>query len=99
MAEGQQPAVAEPPGELTEQLLRFFSTLTSVDIGPDDDYFALGLVNSLRALEIVTHVEHAYGISVEIDDLDLDNFRTVTRIAEFVARKQRRAADASGERR
>ncbi|HKN98219.1 MAG TPA: acyl carrier protein [Pseudonocardiaceae bacterium] len=56
--------------------------------GPDEDYFAVGLVNSLLALELVAHVERRFGITVEVEDLDLDNFRTMHRTAEFVRRKR-----------
>ncbi|MEV6278230.1 acyl carrier protein [Nocardia sp. NPDC051832] len=74
--------------ELVRQLLRDFSVITGAQFGPDDDYFALGLVNSLRALELVAYLERTFGFEVEIDDLDLDNFRTVHRAADFVTRKR-----------
>lgn len=53
----------------------------------DDDIFATGFVNSLFAMELVTFVEGTYGITIESEDLDLDNFRSVSRIAALVARK------------
>ncbi|MFN2587588.1 MAG: acyl carrier protein [Actinomycetota bacterium] len=53
----------------------------------DDDIFAAGFVSSLFAMELVTFVEGTYGITIESEDLDLDNFRTVSRIAVLVARK------------
>ncbi|MDQ3913979.1 MAG: acyl carrier protein [Actinomycetota bacterium] len=56
-------------------------------LGDDDDIFATGFVNSLFALELVTFVEGTFGITIESEDLDLDNFRTVSRIAALVARK------------
>ncbi|MEU1982489.1 acyl carrier protein [Nocardia sp. NPDC019395] len=71
-----------------EQLRRFFSAMTGTEVQPDDDIFELGLVNSLRALEIVAHVEQTYGLTVEVEDLDLDNFRSAGRLAAFVMRKQ-----------
>ncbi|MBF6344030.1 acyl carrier protein [Nocardia cyriacigeorgica] len=88
-----------PPQALVDQLLRHFSVITSTELGPDDDYFELGLVNSLRALEIVAYLEHTFGFEVDIEDLDLDNFRTVNRAAAFVDRKQHAlpARRASGE--
>ena len=53
----------------------------------DEDIFALGFVNSLLALQLVAFVEKEFGITVEDEDLDLDNFRTVARIDALVARK------------
>ncbi|MFE3002123.1 acyl carrier protein [Nocardia sp. NPDC059246] len=74
--------------ELTQELLAYFGSMAEIELAPEDDIFALGLVNSLRALEIVVHVESTYGISVDVDDLELDNFRSAARAAAFVVRKQ-----------
>ncbi|MFE6858375.1 acyl carrier protein [Nocardia sp. NPDC057668] len=76
-----------PAPELVERLRRHFSTITGSELGPDDDYFALGLVNSLRAMEIVAYLERTFEFEVDIEDLDLANFRTVHRAAAFIARK------------
>ncbi|MFZ2174794.1 MAG: acyl carrier protein [Rhodococcus sp. (in: high G+C Gram-positive bacteria)] len=80
--------VPESFDDLAEELRRYLSTLTSTELGPDDDYFTLGLVSSLRALEIVTYIEGKHGVEVEVEDLDLDNFRTARRVAEFIHRKR-----------
>jgi acyl carrier protein len=63
---------------------RFFGDAT---LGDDDDMFATGYVNSMFALQLVQFVEGEFGITVDSDDLDLDNFRTVSSIATFVERK------------
>lgn len=59
----------------------------SRQIRDDDDIFALGFVNSLVALQLVQFLEQAFGITIEDEDLDLDNFRSIDRIDGFVARK------------
>ncbi|HET7483367.1 MAG TPA: acyl carrier protein [Actinomycetota bacterium] len=53
----------------------------------EEDIFATGFVNSLFAMELVTFIEKAFGITVESEDLDLDNFRSVASVAAFVGRK------------
>jgi methoxymalonate biosynthesis acyl carrier protein len=68
---------------------RFFGDTTLAD---DDDMFATGYVNSMFAMQLVQFVEGEFGITVDSDDLDLDNFRTVTAIATFVERKKAAAA-------
>ncbi|HSV66606.1 MAG TPA: phosphopantetheine-binding protein [Mycobacteriales bacterium] len=87
---GQRPSEVEiTVDKVVEDLRVFFSqALTGNVPGPDEDYFAQGLVNSLLALELVAHVEWRFGVSVEVEDLDLDNFRTMNRIAEFVRKKR-----------
>lgn len=59
-----------------------------------DDIFALGLVNSLFAMQLVTFVESQFDLKVENEDLDVDNFRTVDAIAALVARKKGAAPGA-----
>jgi acyl carrier protein len=65
-------------------LAKFFQNYTVQD---DEDIFALGFVNSLFAMQLVMFVETEFGISVENDDLDIDNFRTVNAIAQLIERK------------
>ena len=52
-----------------------------------DDIFALGFVNSLFAMQIILFVEKNFNITVESEDLELDNFRSVNAITRFVASK------------
>ncbi|MEU2257053.1 acyl carrier protein [Nocardia xishanensis] len=87
-----------PHPELVERLVRHFSVVTATELGPDDDYFGMGLVNSLRALEIVAYLERTFGFEIDIEDLDLDNFRTARRAAAFVTRKGGLTADLGAGR-
>ena len=71
--------------KIKEFLSRFFK---NHDLQPEEDIFALGFVNSLLAMQLVAFVEKEFGIRVEDEDLDLDNFRTIQAISNLVARKQ-----------
>ncbi len=64
-------------------------------LGDDEDMFATGYVNSMFALQLVQFVEGEFGITVDSEDLELDNFRTVSSIAGFVERKKAASAVAS----
>jgi len=63
---------------------RFFQNLVIAD---DQDFFAQGLVNSLFAMQLVVFVEKEFGITVSDEDLDIDNFRTISAIANLIERK------------
>jgi acyl carrier protein len=54
-------------------------------LGDDEDIFSSGRVNSLFAVQLVMWVERTFGITVQADDLDIANFRTVASVAGFVA--------------
>jgi acyl carrier protein len=58
------------------------------DIDPGDNLLAKGIVDSHGVMELVAFLEERYGISVRDEDLTPENFESVARIDEFVARKQ-----------
>ncbi|MEU4205501.1 phosphopantetheine-binding protein [Streptomyces sp. NPDC039022] len=54
----------------------------------DEDLFQSGRVNSLFALQLMSFLERAFTIELDVDDLDLSNFASIARITDFVQRKQ-----------
>lgn len=73
--------------------------LSAVDIPnltDDDNLFESGIVNSLFAVQLMTFIEKAFAIEVGIDDLDMDNFKSLNATAAFVITKTARTP-ATGE--
>lgn len=54
----------------------------------DEDIFAAGYVTSLFAMQLVLFLESQFAVQLKNQDLRLDNFRTVTVMADLVERKQ-----------
>jgi methoxymalonate biosynthesis acyl carrier protein len=71
--------------EIREFLARH---IKDTDVQDSDDIFALGLVDSLFAMQLVLFAEQAFDIEVTGDDLDMANFRTINGVAALVKRKQ-----------
>lgn len=69
---------------IAEYLSRFFPVH---DLKDDDDIFELGFVSSMFAMQLVSFVEHEFGITVENEDLELEYFRSIDALDAFVARK------------
>jgi methoxymalonate biosynthesis acyl carrier protein len=67
-------------------LVAFLEPHLRADVTGDLDVFASGGMSSLFALELVVHLEQAFGVSVEGPDLKLDNFRTVDAMTALVLR-------------
>ena len=42
----------------------------------------------LTLVELMASLEEKFGISISFDDIELDNFRSVERIADFVVAQQ-----------
>lgn len=59
-----------------------------VKFADSDDIFALGLVNSLFALELVSFLEGNFDIEIENSDLNLENFSTLDNLEGFISRKK-----------
>jgi methoxymalonate biosynthesis acyl carrier protein len=72
-------------------LSRFFK---QHDLQPDEDIFALGFVNSLLAMQLVSFVEKDFGVTLTDEDLDLDNFRSLAAMDALVERKRAAVAAA-----
>jgi methoxymalonate biosynthesis acyl carrier protein len=78
-----------------EKIRRFIAQFVADrEIGDDEDIFALGIVTSLFAMDLVTFVESEFGITAENEDLEFANFSSISAIDGFVRSKQ----DAAGER-
>lgn len=75
--------------EIKEAIRTFLAERLVKKKVPDDlDIFRAGLVSSLAAMQLVMFVERDFEITVEDDDLDLQNFSTVRALAEFVEQKR-----------
>ena len=70
--------------KIKEFLSRFFR---NHELEEEEDIFALGFVNSLLAMQLVNFVEKEFQITIDDDDLDLDNFRTIAKIDQLIERK------------
>ncbi|MER5466537.1 MULTISPECIES: phosphopantetheine-binding protein [unclassified Streptomyces] len=66
---------------IAEYLSRFFPVH---DLKDDDDIFELGFVSSMFAMQLVSFVEHEFGITVENEDLELEYFRSISALDAFV---------------
>lgn len=56
-------------------------------VAHDDDLLADGIIDSLGITELITFLERRYGIKVEDDDVEAENFRSVDSIVAFVEQK------------
>jgi acyl carrier protein len=62
--------------------------VTLTELEDDLDIFGSGIVNSLFAIELMTFIEKSFDIKVTMDDLDMDNFKTVNAASQFVLQKK-----------
>ncbi len=63
-------------------------TLNVGDVGDDTDIFATGLVNDQFPFQVSAFLERNFGINIEPDDMNIENFRTIKAMAALVACKR-----------
>jgi acyl carrier protein len=73
---------------LEDQLSRLFAEKLQIEVpSVETDLIDTGLVDSLTFVEFLAQLEAGFGIRVSLEDLDIDRFRTISRIARFIATK------------
>ncbi|HKQ75614.1 MAG TPA: acyl carrier protein [Blastocatellia bacterium] len=50
----------------------------------DTDLMESGLLDSLTLVELMSTLEEQFGVHISFDEVEIDNFRSARRIAEFV---------------
>ena len=71
--------------ELRKFMERFYN-ISETD--GDTNLYDLGYVNSLFGQQLILFLEKKFNISVEIEDMDINNFSTINNILAFVKKKQ-----------
>jgi acyl carrier protein len=81
-----------------ERIAGFFRAKLNLDIpSAEVDLFETGALDSLAFVELLLLLEQAFGVRVSIDELEIEKFRSIERIAEFVMTRNG-AGDGSGDR-
>jgi acyl carrier protein len=76
-------------GEAIRQVVRSFlsKTFNTETLSDDADIFALGFVTSLFAMQLVEFLESEFRIAIQSEDLEIENFQSISAVGRFVERK------------
>ena len=66
------------------------SSINLPGLKDDDNLFESGIVNSLFAVQLMTFIEKTFAIEVGMDDLDIENFKSLNATTAFVLQKNGR---------
>jgi len=70
------------------QALMSEKLMAQVD-SPDTDLLETGVLDSLTLVRLLMHLEEHFGLKVVMEDLDIEDLRSVRSIARFVASQKR----------
>jgi acyl carrier protein len=68
------------------------SSIAIKKLDDDADLFKSGIANSLFAVQLMTFIEKTFAIEVDMNDLDIENFKSLSAATAFVLRKNGQAA-------
>lgn len=76
-------------GDLVREIQTLFSEKLMVEVEtPETDLLEAGILNSLRLVELLLHLEQQFGLAISIAELDTEDLRSVHAIADIVARQR-----------
>jgi acyl carrier protein len=71
------------------QIKSILSNVINADVpSSDTDLVETGMLDSLALVSFILELETNFGLSVSYDNLEIDNFRTIKSIAQFVRQHQ-----------
>src|SRR6185503_5519468 len=86
----KKPMTAIDEKEIKETVRSFIlSSINLPDLKDDDNLFESGIVNSLFAVQLMTFIEGTFALEVGMDDLDIENFKSLNATTAFVLKKNR----------
>jgi methoxymalonate biosynthesis acyl carrier protein len=75
-----------------QSIITFFKQHLHVDVlSPEHDLIEAGILDSLMIVDLVLYLEQAFGVSPSLEDLEVENFATVARVAALVTAHPSRA--------
>ncbi len=74
----------EVAGVLSEKL--------NVEVPSEDaDLFETGILDSQKFVELLLHIEQQFGTRIEIEDFEIENFRSIDRIGALILKHKNEA--------
>jgi methoxymalonate biosynthesis acyl carrier protein len=74
---------------VSERVQRLFLETLNVQVpSADADLIESGVIDSLALVELLFAIEREFSVSLPLDDLEIDNFRSVSRISSVIEAAQ-----------
>jgi D-alanine--poly(phosphoribitol) ligase subunit 2 len=74
---------------LEGRLAKLFTDQLNTEVpAANTDLFETGILDSLRFVELLAALEETFAVRVSVDELDIDDFRNLSRIVDFLAAKR-----------
>jgi acyl carrier protein len=70
---------------LISQLSALFLDQLNIEVpGPDTDLIETGMLDSMKLVELLVQIEQQFGIRIELEQIEIDDLRSVRGIARMI---------------
>lgn len=74
--------------DLIGELSALFDEALHIEVpSPDTDLIDSGLLDSLQLVQLLLHIEERMGTRIPLEEVELDDLRSVTRLANLISEK------------
>jgi methoxymalonate biosynthesis acyl carrier protein len=90
------PGILRVPGaELANEIALLIKEKLLVEVGsPEEDLLVGGVLDSLTLIQLLMHLEERFKITIPLEDLEIENIRSIRSIVQLV--EDRRVSAAGG---
>jgi len=80
----------EGPMQLAREVAQLINDQLLVEVGsPEDDLLASGVLDSLTLVQLLFDLERRFGVTIPLEELEIDDFRSINSIASLVEARGR----------
>ena len=74
-----------PSLQMKKQITELITEKLLVEVdSPDHDLLASGVLDSLTLVQLLLDLEQRFGVTIPLEELEIDDFRTVTSLTRLV---------------
>ncbi len=81
------PEHAERCARVTEEIVRILCAQILTEVEPDTDLIESGVLDSVGVVRLLAEIEEHFGVSLAIEDLGIEDIRSIASLAELVGRE------------
>jgi methoxymalonate biosynthesis acyl carrier protein len=78
--------------DIAKEIISYIAEIGEIpreDIHVGVKVYNLGIISSLKLIELMTYIEKKYSIMIKPEELIVDNFRDIGTIVDFIRSKQK----------
>ena len=87
------------PAQLTQEVTGLIAERLLVEVGStEDDLLASGVLDSLTLVQLLLDLVHRFGVTIPLEELEIDDFRSVASIVGLIQSRITVAPSGADER-